>query len=83
MEPDQRQKEVCPPGEAGQSGQEEHILVGHGDHLREAAWLLKASAADLIQREEGQQCSIWVYPGESHEYGASADSSSAEKGDLW
>jgi hypothetical protein len=34
MEIDQRQKDVCPPGEAGQSGQEEHILVGHGD-LRE------------------------------------------------
>jgi hypothetical protein len=30
MEIDQRQKNVCPPGEAGQSGQDEHILVGHG-----------------------------------------------------
>jgi hypothetical protein len=34
MEIDQRQKDVCPPGEAGQSGQEELILAGHGD-LRE------------------------------------------------
>src|SRR6516165_3830876 len=31
---DQRQKNVCPPGEPGQSGQDEHILVAHGD-LRE------------------------------------------------
>jgi hypothetical protein len=30
MEIDQRQKDVCPPGEAGQSGQDEHILVAHG-----------------------------------------------------
>jgi hypothetical protein len=33
-EPDQRQKDVCPPGEAGQSGHDEHILVAHED-LRE------------------------------------------------
>jgi hypothetical protein len=32
MEIDQRQKDVCPPGDAGQSGQKEHIPVGHGDH---------------------------------------------------
>jgi hypothetical protein len=34
MEIDQRQKDVCPPGKAGQSGQDDHILVAHGD-LRE------------------------------------------------
>jgi hypothetical protein len=34
MEIDQRQKDVCPPGQSGQSGQEGHILVAHGD-LRE------------------------------------------------
>jgi hypothetical protein len=34
MEIDQRQKDVCPPGEAGQSGHDGHILVAHGD-LRE------------------------------------------------
>jgi hypothetical protein len=31
IEIDQRQKDVCPPGEAGQSGQDDHILVAHGD----------------------------------------------------
>ena len=34
MEPDQRQKDVCPPGEAGQCGQDGHILLAHGG-LRE------------------------------------------------
>jgi len=34
MEIDQRQKYVCPPSEAGQCGQDDHILVAHGD-LRE------------------------------------------------
>lgn len=34
IEIDQRQKDVCPPCEAAQSGQDEHILVSHGD-LRE------------------------------------------------
>jgi hypothetical protein len=34
MEIDQGQKDVRPPGEAGQCGQDGHILLGHGD-LRE------------------------------------------------
>jgi hypothetical protein len=30
MKIDQGQKDVCPPGEAGQSGQNDHIFLAHG-----------------------------------------------------
>ena len=55
---DQRQKNVCPPGEPGQSGQDEHILVAHGD-LREqfrlpsnqrAAVRVSIAQSNILQR---------------------------------
>jgi len=37
MEIDQRQKDVCPPGETEQSGHEEHILFGISEPTTECS----------------------------------------------
>jgi hypothetical protein len=60
MEIDQRQKDVCPPGEAGQSGQDEHILLGHGGPPRAVSITLQPTsggarfnrASNILQRGE-------------------------------
>jgi hypothetical protein len=58
MEIDQRQKDVCPPGQAGQSGKDAHILVAHGESPRAVSITLQPTsggarfnrASNILQR---------------------------------
>jgi hypothetical protein len=44
---DQGQKYVCPPGEAGQCGQDDHILLGHGDSPRAVSITLQPTSGGV------------------------------------
>ena len=58
MEIDQRQKDVCPPGQTGQSRKDGHILVAHGESPRAVSITLQPTsggarfnrASNILQR---------------------------------
>src|ERR1700741_1574149 len=47
MKEDQGQKYVCPPCEAGQCGQDDHILLGHGDSPRAVSITLQPTSGGV------------------------------------